>query len=143
MSHKVPELVQAIVSAVLGTALADGTIQPEEREVLRAVAEQFDLEEGELIEAVEARPRPVVPDPGALGSLERVALMRYAVLAAQADGSISRKEVGFLKDLGERLGMSRSEWEELEEFSAELYHACHGGPVSAGKVKAVLERYLG
>ncbi|MBI3893304.1 MAG: TerB family tellurite resistance protein [Candidatus Wallbacteria bacterium] len=142
MKRKVPELVQAIVSAVLGTALADGTIQPEERIVLRAVLEQFDLEEGDLIDAAESHPLPVVPDRGSLGSLEKMALMRYAVLAAQADGSISRKELGFLKELGSRLGLNREDWEALEEFSAELYEACRG-PVQADRVKELLAKHLG
>ncbi len=140
---KIPDMIEAIVGAIVGTALADGTIQDEERVVLRGVIDQFGLEEGDLVRIIENHPKPVLIDTGEGSEMERLQLMRYAVLAAQADGRIEQSEYGFLRELGERLGLTEEEWTELEELSTQLYKATRGGTVSEKNLGKILERYIG
>src|SRR5687767_12517004 len=84
VKSETPDLIKAILAAIVGTALADRQIQPAERTVLRAIIERYGLEEGELIRAMDERPRTMLADQGPDGELERMQVMRYAVLAAQA-----------------------------------------------------------
>jgi uncharacterized membrane protein YebE (DUF533 family) len=142
MSREIPPLIQAILGGILGTALADGQLQPQERALLRALVSEFELEDGDLVTSFEELVPPRLAPEGPLSDIERLSIMRYAVLAAQADGSIARTELGFLKNLGGKLGLTGDEWLELEEFSAQLYDVTRGGKLDEKALRSVLKKYL-
>lgn len=143
MSKKLPEMVRTILRIVLSTALVDGEIQEEEKEILRELAEEYGLEEGQIAEAVEdASHHPVPPPSGPIESpLERMALMKHALLCAQADGIITRGEFGFLRKLGTDMGLTEDEWKDLERLSIEIHRHSRSGKVDPDSIRQILTEF--
>jgi hypothetical protein len=77
-----------------------------------------------------------------LSDVERMEIMRYAVLAAVADGRIERSEDRFLHHIEHHLGITAPEVRELEGLTHELFRALRHSKVTASKVHSLIERYV-
>ncbi|MBI4859033.1 MAG: TerB family tellurite resistance protein [Candidatus Riflebacteria bacterium] len=142
MTRKVPPIVKAIIGAVFGTALADGELQESERNVLRAIVQEMDLEEGALASSFEPGQHVGRESAAELTDVERNEVMRYAILAAVADGTIQQTEASFLSDLAGRLGLTEEDRARLEEFTRELFRATRRGTVDRKKARSLIERHV-
>jgi tellurite resistance protein TerB len=122
------ETAEAIVAVMTGTAYADGTLEPEEREKIKAaikvnpVLKQFDASMlttkfFALSEQCEFDPDfgkdmclKELKDVGQHAPEEkRIAILRMGVAAARADGEIEDDEVVFLRRACSALGIAPSQ----------------------------------
>jgi len=103
---------KTIFSALVALAAADGPISPEERAWLHEVLEEAGIKRGVSLE----HPQPV--DRELLRSAvrtreDRLDFLKFGLLVAMADGSVSAAEHDFLKELAQDLDVSEAELEDL------------------------------
>lgn len=99
---------KTMVKSLVAVAWADGRLHNEESEVIEAVLSAFEASEGEAAEIREFARTPKTLDDVPLADLsesDRDALLQHAVIITFIDGHQDDKELEFLVDLANRLGM--------------------------------------
>ncbi len=136
------KLTRGILKGVIAMAMADGELQAGEREMLAFLKERFDLEDGELDEAIGDAKRLGIDElRKRLDHDDRVTVAQYAVMAAWADGHVQKKERKFLEDLEHRLGLSAADIRRLESMSRELARVASKRPVDVEALNDVLDSF--
>lgn len=138
------DLIHGILHGVLASALADGELQAEERELMRVISERFDLPEGELAAAIgDAKAGDLSHLKGKLELDDRRVVAQYAVMAAVVDGRLDSAEQKFLDELGGRLGLGADDLRSLEGLGRELAAVAKTSPIDVERLNEIVETYAG
>lgn len=138
------QLIKGILQGVLAMSLADGELHTEERELMRVLAERFDLPEEDLAEALgNARAGDVDALKNKLDHEDQKTVLQYAIMAAYADGHMDEKERQFLEHLEERFELTRKEIRALEALGRELSEAARRRPIDMDRMNDIVEAFIG